>query len=93
MKPVFLRFLFTLSILFPIHIFAQHTNYPPACDVLEGTVIDSATKKPANKVWITVSWGDSTAIIASDSHGNLDEGARFYHTKPDSLKITGATTA
>lgn len=93
MKLFHIICLFAFSFLFPIHIFAQHTNFPPACDVLEGTVIDSATKKPANKVWITVSWGDSSAIIACDSHGKLDEGALFYHTIPDSLKITCATTA
>lgn len=91
MKSFYCCFLF--SFLFPLYIFAQHSNYPPACDLLEGTVIDSATKKPANKVWISVAWGDSSKIITSDAHGKLEEGALFYHTMPDSLKITCASTA
>jgi hypothetical protein len=93
MKQFYFPFLFVLLAGFPLRSFAQkHSYLPPAVEVFEGTVQDSATKKAANKVWIKVAWGDSSQIIPCDSKGDLDMGALFYHTIPDSLKITCATT-
>ncbi|HET6991173.1 MAG TPA: hypothetical protein VFJ43_07615 [Bacteroidia bacterium] len=94
MKRFYFQFFFVLLAGFPLRTFAQkHSYLPPAVEIFEGTVEDSATKKPANKVWIKVAWGDSSQIVACDSHGDLDVGALFYHTCPDSIKITCATTA
>jgi hypothetical protein len=94
MKIFYSFFFLILLTAFPFRIYAQkHTYMPAAVEVFDGTVEDSATKKPANKVWIKVAWGDSSQIIPCDSKGDLDMGALFYHTCPDSLKITCATTA
>jgi hypothetical protein len=88
------QLIFISLFLLPVFSFAQKHEYlPAAVEVFDGTVQDSATKKPANKVWIKVAWGDSTQIIPCDGKGDLDVGSLFYHTCPDSIKITCATTA
>lgn len=92
MKSIFLRFLCLLLGCFPLLALAQHTNYPAAVDLLEGNVLDSATKKPVSKVWVKISWGDSSRIVPVDADGRMDEGDLFYHTSPDSIRITCAAT-
>ncbi len=84
-----------LSILFFLFIACgiakAQNSLPPAVMLIEGNVKDSTSGKPI-KVWIKISWGDSSTVIPCDSKGVLNEGAIFYHTSPDSLVITSTNT-